>query len=433
MFFFYIFFFFFLRYSGYYFVSTGFILDGGSFLLCILTIWLAFFLFTYRTFYKVNYYFYYCLIGVLILCGLLIFSFMVSNLLAFYVFFEFSLLPLFYLIISWGYQVERITASYYLFIYTAVGSFPVFLRFLYFYYTSRIYWFILLFYRNTFERFKYFLVLSLVFGFFIKLPSYVLHLWLPKAHVEAPATGSMILAAILLKLRLYGLYRTLPLIFYINFNGFSSFIMSYLLWGSLLSSLLCILQVDLKSLIAYSSVRHMGLIIVGAFTFNDLAIWGVWLIAVAHGFNSRAIFLISGINYQSFFSRQIYILRGQTRNIPVVAFLWIMLLAANFSVPPFFRVVGESSILFSLFSIDFFLAAVIGFRMYLISYYCVYLISSVSQGRRFFTYTNFIIYDLFFLLRVFHTILLFVFIFKLNFIFFCFNSLIQNKELWFLK
>ena len=141
------------------------------------------------------------------------------------------------------------------------------------------------------------------------------------------------------------------------------------------------MQADAKSLIAYSSVRHMGTMLVGVFCFNELSLWGVWLVVVSHAFVSRLLFFLTGLNYQSYFTRQIVVLRGQANCKRVLSLIWVFALVANFSVPPFLGLLGELSFIWILFSLDFFYMFILGVVLYLVSYCCVYMLRVVVHGQ----------------------------------------------------
>lgn len=211
-----------------------------------------------------------------ILFARLVICFVFSRFLGFYVMFEFSLIPLLFLILGWGYQVERVRASYYLFIYTIAGSLPLFFSFfLIFQVFSSLLWenFQEIVQKDIF-RFSCVVILIFFISLIVKLPIYVLHLWLPKAHVEAPALGSIVLAAILLKLRVYAFFRLFFLV-YRQVETIKEVFFSFLLFGSVFSAVVCLSQTDVKALIAFSSVRHMGLVMVGLFLQRSFAIQGV--------------------------------------------------------------------------------------------------------------------------------------------------------------
>lgn len=191
--------------------------------------------------------------------------FLTINFLVFYVSFEFVFLLIFVFLLGWGKTAERLQASFYMFFYTMVFSLPflIILVDCFINYGSSFYSF------SFFSYGEYFLVFMLLV-FVVKLPLFGFHLWLPKAHVEAPVAGSIILAGVLLKLGGYGLYRFLSIIS--TYGNFSFIFFSYFfyvsLFGSLLVSFFCLRQIDLKTLIAYSSVVHMRVIVLGIFRFS---------------------------------------------------------------------------------------------------------------------------------------------------------------------
>lgn len=404
-------------------VFGAIVIDKFSLLLALLTAWIALVLLGVILLYFRNLSYYARRgVSVCLLCLLLLLSFMTYDILGFYVFFEFSLVPIVFIVISWGYQVERIRASYYLLVYTLVGSFPFLfvLRFNYLLDLSLL-WGNLFFFR-AWEYFFYFFFFIVVFSFLIKLPSYGLHLWLPKAHVEAPATGSIILAAVLLKLRVYGLYRFVVL-FPQFLNRSQNFLIGYLLWGAFLRAFLCAIQVDLKSLIAYSSVRHMGAIAGGFFLNDNFAILGVWIVVLAHGFCSSLLFFLRGVSYQIFGTRQIFLIRGCQNLARRISFFWILGLVINFSVPPFLRLMGEFPIFFSLYSHTWVWFFVLGMLIFFVSYFCVYLFRVIVHGGSRKKNVRFFDYDVFYLLGLIHVIPLGALVLNVRVLRWCFYSL----------
>lgn len=194
---------------------------------------------------------------------LLVLTFRTTNLFLFYVFFERRLIPTFFLILGWGYQPERLQAGYYLLFYTLLASLPLLLGILFCNKNlgSINYWVINFNYELSLLYF------CLIVAFLVKIPIFLFHLWLPKAHVEAPVSGSIILAGVLLKLGGYGLLRVYVLIQKISIN-YNLIWYTVSLVGGVLISLVCLFQVDIKSLIAYSSVAHIGIVISGLITLS---------------------------------------------------------------------------------------------------------------------------------------------------------------------
>jgi len=278
----------------------------------------------------------------IIICLILLFTllnaFSSNNIFNFYIWFEASLIPTIIIIILWGYQPERVQARIYIIIYTIVASLPILLIFIliYSYPNSPI---LNIFPHEylTLSKFIYFLFIS---GFLVKLPIFLFHLWLPKAHVEAPVAGRIVLAAILLKLGGYGICR-LCNILPSKIIFLSSTLITISIIGAIATRLICLRQPDLKSLIAYSSVGHIGLIVAGTITISSWGIRGTLLIIIAHGLCSSAIFSLANINYEILHTRRIYLIKGIIIFIPRISIWWFIFTAINIAAPPSINLLRE--------------------------------------------------------------------------------------------
>lgn len=277
----------------------------------------------------------------IILTIILILAFTSHHIISFYIFFEASLIPTLLLILGWGYQPERLQAGTYLIIYTVTASLPL------------LFSLILLFsnighlssilplwnaqYRFNIAQLWWPLT---ILAFLVKTPLFLVHLWLPKAHVEAPVAGSMVLAGVLLKLGRYGLLRISSKLFLLTFIQAVPIIILCTIGGAL-ARFICIRQTDVKSLIAYSSVRHIGLATGGIFSATTWGWQGALLILIAHGFCSSCMFSLANISYETTQSRSIYITSGFLAIFPAITFWWFCFSACNMAAPPSINLARE--------------------------------------------------------------------------------------------
>nr|WVD73182.1 NADH dehydrogenase subunit 4 [Monolepta pallidula] len=336
------------------------------------------------------------------------------NLFIFYLFFEISLIPTLMLIIGWGYQPERLDAGIYLLFYTLFMSLPMMI--IIFYLSEKFYLTNFMFLDQDLNFIFMYLFTNMVF--FVKIPMFFLHLWLPKAHVEAPVSGSMILAGIMLKLGGYGLLRFM--ILYKNFILNSNlFFLVISLLGGFLVSLICIRQSDMKSLIAYSSVSHMGLVLGGIMTLNFWGFYGSLVMMLAHGLCSSGLFCLANILYERVHSRSLYLNKGLLNIIPSLSLWWFLLVSSNMAAPPSLNLVGEIMLINSMVGFSWLSMIFLSLMSFFSAVYSLFLYSYTQHGN---FYSG--IYS-FFMIQTREYLLLFLHWFPLNILFLKMEFIVQ--------
>jgi len=281
------------------------------------------------------------------------------DLIVFYVFFELSLIPMYFLIGIWG-GSDRVRATIKFFIYTLVGSLIMLVALIYLGYNAGAASGIFTFTADW--RFisspeytiglveQTWLFLAFALAFCIKVPLFPFHTWLPYAHTEAPTAGSVVLAAIMLKLGTYGLVRVCMPVFPNAFMEFAPYLAVLAVIGIIYGALVAMVQKDVKKLVAYSSVSHLGFVVLGIFAFNTIAIQGAIIQMINHGLSTGALFLIVGMIYDRAHTRMISDFGGIAKVMPVFAVMFMIATLASIGLPGLNGFVGEFLILNGSFS-----------------------------------------------------------------------------------
>lgn len=318
-----------------------------------------------------------CFIGLEIL---LIGVFTILDILGFYVLFEGVLIPMFLIIGIWGSRKEKITAAYYFFFYTLIGSVLMLIGILYIYNITGTTDYLSLLGYEFDETVQKWLFLSFFASLAVKIPKFPFHIWLPQAHVEAPVGGSVILAGVLIKLGGYGLIRyTLPLL-PAGVTYFTPLVITLGVLAIIYASLTTLRQTDLKRIIAYSSVSHMGVVTLGIMSCSIIGIEGSIFLQLAHGLVSSALFIIVTILYDRHHTRLVKYYRGITITMPLYSSLFLFFTLANIGAPLTCNFIGEFICLLATFELNTWIGLLASLGMILSACYGLFLYNRVAFG-----------------------------------------------------
>lgn len=315
----------------------------------------------------------------LILSGLMIGVFCALDGVLFYVFFEATLIPMFIIIGVWG-GANRVYAAIKFFLYTFLGSLLMLVALIYLYFQSGSFD-ILAWHKLPLALTPQILIfLAFFMAFAVKVPMWPVHTWLPDAHVEAPTGGSVVLAAIMLKLGGYGFLRfSLPITPDAS-HYLDGFVITLSLIAVIYIGLVAMVQADMKKLVAYSSIAHMGFVTLGYFLFNDMGVQGGIMQMISHGFVSGAMFLCIGVLYDRMHSRQIADYGGVVNTMPRFAAFFVLFSLANAGLPATSGFIGEFMVILGAVQYNFWIGMLAGTALILGAAYSLWLVKRVVFG-----------------------------------------------------
>ncbi|RUS23433.1 NADH dehydrogenase subunit 4, partial [Endogone sp. FLAS-F59071] len=322
----------------------------------------------------------YFLMNFLILETLLIAVFIVLDLLLFYICFESTLIPMFLIIGIFGHNETRIRAAYLFFLYTLLGSLFMLLAILVMYFSAGSTDFSLLETTEYKLEVQKILWAAIFFAFAIKTPLVPFHIWLPLAHTEAPLAGSVVLAGIILKLAGYGMLRVLVGFFPEASGYFTPLVYTFCVISIIYTSLTILRQIDLKSIIAYSSVGHMAIAVLGIFSNSLSGIEGSILLMLAHGIVSPALFICVGVLYDLYHTRNMKYYRGLVLHMPVFVCFFFVFILANMATPLTANFMGETLTFMGAFKTNPVLTALGATSIVLSAAYSIWFFNRVSFG-----------------------------------------------------
>nr|QTT57975.1 NADH dehydrogenase subunit 4 [Plectrocnemia sp. 1 YW-2021a] len=395
-------------------VSLSFGLDFCSYGLILLSTWICLLnmmvslnYFNFNNFYMLNN---------LILLFILILMFSNLNLFYFYIMFESSLFPIILMIMGWGNQTDRIQAGIYLLFYTLMFSLPMLIAIMKIKIVNETMFMMLI---NNIDFLLIYLIM--VVSFLVKMPMYFIHLWLLKAHTEAPLGGSMILAGILLKMGGYGLIRMMKFMILLSLK-YSFLWISVSILGGLYMSMMCIIQLDMKLLIACSSIVHMSLVISGLMTMFNFGFYSSYVLMIGHGLSSSGLFILVNFYYNLFSSRSLIINKGMLSLFPILSLWWFLILISNMAAPPSLNLLGEIGLIISILNWSFLNLVFIMMMSFFSVVYSLYLFTSSQHGKFMFNMLLFLIGNYKdYLILFMHWFPLNLLILKVDFLFLLFN------------
>ncbi len=320
------------------------------------------------------------LIALLVLETFIIGVFCSLDLVIFYLFFEAGLIPMFLIIGIWG-GPRKVYSAFKFFLFTLLGSVLMLVAIIAIYWISGTTDITEIYQMGIPSEYQYLLWLAFFSSFAVKLPMWPVHTWLPDAHVEAPTAGSVVLAAILLKMGGYGFIRFSVGMFPVASEYFTPLIFSLSVIAVIYTSLIALMQKDMKKLIAYSSVAHMGYVTIGIFTFNKQGIEGSIVQMFSHGLISAALFLSVGVLYDRTHSRLIKTYGGIANFMPKYSFLFMIFVLGTLGLPGTSGFVGEFLVLVGVFKVNYLVAILASIGVILAAAYILWLYKRVVFGK----------------------------------------------------